>query len=153
MNEGKPVRPIRRDELRKFKNIAVVFGSRDFTDRSIFDDFVDGFIADNDFTREDTVFVSGKARGPDEMIIEYAKQHGWRWSEMPADWSNLDVPGAIIRTNSKGKFNAAAGHIRNAEMAKVSTHGLGFWDGKSTGTGGMIDLCKKLVLRVVRIVA
>lgn len=153
MNTDKPVRPIRRDELRKFKHTVVVFGSRGYKDYAQFESHVIGFINDNELQREDTVFISGLAKGPDTMIVDFAKANGWRWCEMPADWSNIDVPGAIIKTNAQGQYNARAGHTRNAEMANVSSHGLGFWNGVSPGTKGMVELChkQKIVLRVIRI--
>ena len=42
--------------------------------------------------------------------------------------------------------------IRNRLMAGHSDYAVGFWDGKSRGTKGMIDICKELnvPLRVVR---
>ena len=155
MTEGKPVRPIRRDELRKFKNIVVVFGSRKYRDRQTFSACVEGFIRDNHLTPENTVFVSGLAEGPDKFIIDWAKEHGWRWHECPADWENIEVPGALVRTNpgSGRQYNARAGFTRNQEMANVSTHGLGFWNFESTGTKDMVDRCKQkqINLRIIRI--
>lgn len=153
MNEGKPVRPIRRDELRKFKNVVVVFGSRKFKDYDLFGACVEGLIADHHFTPADTVFVSGMAQGPDIFIVNWSKEHGWRWSEFPADWANLDVPGAIIKPGPRGDYNARAGFTRNQDMANVSTHGLGFWNGSSTGTKDMVDRCKQkqINLRIIRI--
>jgi hypothetical protein len=155
MSDGKPIRPIRRDELRKFKNVVVVFGSRKFNDQETFEACLDGFIRDWSLTPENTVFVSGMAYdGPDKLIVVFAKAKGWRWSEFPADWDNIDVPGARIKTNAKGKqYNALAGFMRNQDMANVSSHGLGFWDGHSPGTKDMVDRCndKKLKLRMIRV--
>ena len=155
MNDGKPVRPIRRDELRKFKHVVVVFGSRNYKDEEIFDACVTGFIRDHHLTKENTVFVSGMAvTGADAMIVEWCKRNGWRWHECPADWDNIDVPGARIKINSAGKkYNALAGFNRNQEMANVSSHGLGFWDFQSPGTGDMVERVrdKKLILRLIRV--
>jgi hypothetical protein len=154
MNDGKPVRPIRRDELRKFKNVVVVFGSRKYRDTVTFEACLLGYIKDNHLTPEDTVFVSGLANGPDKMIVDWSKQNGWRWHECPADWDNLDAPGARIKKNFAGKeYNAAAGFTRNQDMANASSHGLGFWDGHSPGTKDMVERCKdkKLILRIIRV--
>jgi hypothetical protein len=154
MSDGKPVRPIRRDELRKFKNVCTVFGSRKFKDDDIFDACLQGFIKDNHLTPENTVFVSGMANGPDKMIVDWCKKNGWRWHECPADWENLDVPGARIKTNPAGnKYNSLAGFTRNQEMANVSSHALGFWDGHSPGTKDMVERCndKKLTIRIIRV--
>lgn len=153
MNENKPVRPIRRDELRKFRNIVVVFGGRNFTDEELFGDCVVGFINDHNLKVEDTVFVSGMAKGPDMFIVNWSKSNGWRWHECPAAWEDIEVPGARIKQGPKGPYNSLAGFVRNQEMANVSTHGLGFWDGKSRGTGDMVDRCnkKKLKMRIIRV--
>lgn len=144
MKSARPPRPMRRDELRKFKNIVVVFGSRGYNDYEVFSDCVEGYIVDFNLSIENTVFVSGKAPdGPDNMIIEWCKEKGYAWHEVPADWNNLDAPGAVIKTNKHGKqYNARAGFDRNKEMANISTHGLGFWDGKSPGTNDMREHCE-----------
>lgn len=153
MSDGKLTRPIRRDELRKFKNVVVVFGSRKFRDKETFSACLTGFIVDNNFRPDDTVFVSGMADGPDKLIIEWCKENGWRWSEFPAAWDDLTVPGARIKKNAAGhEYNALAGFTRNQEMANVSNYGLGFWDGHSPGTQDMITRCheKKMKLRLIR---
>lgn len=156
MTDGKPIRPIRRDELRKFKHVCVVFGSRKYKDLSTFEACLLGFIEDHHLTPEDTVFVSGMARsGPDAMIVDWCKKNGWRWSEFPADWENLEAPGAKIgKSPSTGRpYNVLAGFARNQEMANVATHGLGYWNGHSPGTKEMIERCneKKITMRVIRI--
>lgn len=154
MTDGKPIRPIRRDELRKFKNVVVVFGSRKYRNREMFDTCLEGYIADYKLTPEDTVFVSGMANGPDDMIIQWCKENGWRWHECPADWDNIDVPGARIKTNPQGKqYNALAGFTRNQDMANISSHALGFWDGHSPGTKDMVERCgnKQLKIRCIRV--
>lgn len=154
MTDGKPIRPIRRDELRKFKHVCVVFGSRKYKDLSTFEACLLGFIEDNHLTPENTVFLSGMAKnGPDAFIVDWCKKNGWRWSEFPADWANVTVPGAKIKQGQHGPYNALAGFMRNQEMANVSTHGLGYWDGHSPGTKDMIDRCneKKITMRVIRV--
>lgn len=157
MSDSKPVRPIRRDELRKFKNVVTVFGSRKYDDKQTFESCLLGFIADFHLTSEDTVFVSGMANtGADKLIVDWCKANGWRWHECPADWANIDTPGARIRTNSQGKkYNSLAGFQRNQEMANVSSHALGFWDGVSPGTEDMMTRCnvKSLKIRMIRIPA
>ena len=154
MSDGKPIRPIRRDELRKFKNVCVVFGSRKYNNEEIFAACLNGIIKDWKFAPEDTVFVSGMASGPDMMIVEWCKKNGWRWHECPAAWDDIEAPGARIKVNNHGqKYNALAGFMPNQEMANVSSHGLGFWDGNSPGTRDMVDRCKEknLQLRVIRV--
>lgn len=155
MSDVKPVRPVRRDELRKYKNICVVFGSRKYKDYETFESCLKGFIEDHHFNQENTVFVSGMAYdGPDAFIVRWCKENGWRWFECPAKWDDLDAPGARIKTNASGKqYNAMAGFTRNQEMANFSNYGLGFWDGHSPGTKDMVERCgeKNLKVRIIRV--
>lgn len=102
--------------------VIVVFGSRDFDDRMLFHEKVMEYCSEFD---KPILFVSGAAKsGADDLIIRWCRKFGYPCLPMPADWD---------------RFNKAAGFIRNEDMAKISTHGLGFWDGKSTGTEDMRD--------------
>ena len=76
--------------------------------------------------------VSGTANGADKLGERYAKEKGLTLKQLPADWT-------------KGK---SAGYKRNEEMAKYADALIAFWDGKSKGTGHMIDLAKKYNLKV-----
>ena len=75
------------------------------------------------------------------MSIEYAKR---RYGEgrcrgcqrYPADWE---------------QYGPRAGYIRNSEMAKVATHLIAFWDGRSKGTKHMIDIARKAGLYVLAV--
>ena len=80
--------------------------------------------------------VCGMARGADALGRSWGLNNGIEIIEMPADW---------------GQYGKGAGYIRNKEMAKIATHCICFWDGKSRGTKHMIDLAKEfnLNLRVV----
>lgn len=75
-----------------------------------------------------TEVVSGTARGPDLFGEKWARENDRAIQRFPADWEN------------KGR---AAGHIRNAEMAKYADAAIILWDGKSRGTSGMIKLAEK----------
>lgn len=97
----------------------IVFGGRDFTDRGMFDEAMYGF--PNILTSE---FVNGMCdTGADLMAREYARMRGRKVHEFPADWDT---------------YGKAAGPRRNAAMAKFGSVGIGFWDGKSSGTKNMI---------------
>ena len=64
--------------------------------------------------------------------------------QFPADWNNITVPGAVIKYNSYGKYNALAGHQRNAKMGDYADALIAVWNGKSTGTRNMIKYMKSL---------
>lgn len=77
-----------------------------------------------------TVIVSGRARGVDLLGERWAKMHG-----LPID--PHPVTRMMWRENGR-----SAGHIRNAEMAKVADALVALWDGSSPGTAGMIQIAK-----------
>lgn len=75
--------------------------------------------------------VSGTARGADRRGEAWANMNNISIKRFPADWD---------------KYGKAAGHIRNAEMAKYADAAIIFWNGVSPGTRSMIDLAKKTQL-------
>lgn len=87
---------------------------------------------------EITEVVSGVAKGVDTLGENWADANDIPVKRFPALWHKLDVPGAVVRTNSYGKYNAAAGGIRNQQMAEYADALIVVWDGKSKGTGDMI---------------
>jgi hypothetical protein len=94
--------------------------------------------------RKDIQIISGMARsGADFLAVLFAEQFKFPLKEMWAAWDKIDVPGAIIKQNAQGKeYNANAGFERNVEMAKIATHLIAFWDGKSPGTEHMISTAR-----------
>lgn len=86
---------------------------------------------------KDTLLViQGEARGADTVGKRWASSLGLEIAPFPADW------------DTHGK---AAGYIRNAEMAKLGTHLIVFWDGKSKGTKNMIDTARREGVKVAMI--
>ena len=91
--------------------------------------------------------VSGMAPGPDWIAAEFAKKHEIKLYEFPADWNNVDVPGAIPKRNKFGHvYNARAGIDRNEQMANIADGLLAFkaTNTNTPGTQHMIDLMKQL---------
>lgn len=89
--------------------------------------------------------VSGTAKGPDKHGEQWCRSKGIHNNFMPADW------------RPDGKYNPAAGHIRNGTMAKYlqeqqatgQPHAIIFWDGLSTGSAGMLKLLDKAKIRTI----
>lgn len=84
------------------------------------------------------------APGVDMLGWHWATQRGILVLEKPAAWNDLEAPRARIRTNRFGKrYNANAGCDRNGKMAhcaaEVNGALIAVWDGKSSGTGNMIE--------------
>lgn len=103
----------------------IVAGSRTFTNYEQAKCAISDYIMAHPHI--DITIVSGCARGADEMGELYADEFEIKLEQYPADW--------LTHGNK-------AGILRNIEMAKVGTHALIFWDGKSKGTRHMIQLCK-----------
>lgn len=70
---------------------------------------------------------TGRILGADYWGEQWAKARGIPVKPMPADWIHL---------------GAKAGPIRNRQMAEIGAALFALWDGKSTGTQGMIHEMK-----------
>lgn len=108
----------------------IIAGSRDIDNYQLIvknvELFLDGILP------TDIEVICGEARGPDTLGRQWANERGIAVRSMPADWDGL---------------GRSAGHIRNDAMAKVATHCIVFWDGKSNGSLGMMKLAKKYKLK------
>jgi hypothetical protein len=118
---------VSHDDLHLFEERIVVAGSRSYSNYDEFDFTMSRLLQKK--KKANCVLISGKApRGADEMIIRWAQDHGWKYAEFPADWD---------------RFNKSAGFIRNAEMKKVATLVVVFWDLLSNGTMNMYEISSK----------
>lgn len=130
--EYQAVQDLSDDELRElFVTRIVVAGSRGFKDYETFIENLELTLDLPLLLAHEACFISGMASsGPDEMIVRYCKERQILCRECPADWDNL------------GK---RAGYVRNAEMAKLATHAIIFWDAISKGTAHMVKECKRVL--------
>jgi len=130
----------------------IIAGGRDFDDYALLERSLNNILQNVDKSTI-TVF-SGKAQGADWLGEHWAKCKGIPVKPFPADWDNLDAPGAVIKTTKSGKrYNSKAGILRNQEMIDAgATHLVAYWDQKSKGTADMIKRATKagLAVRVVK---
>jgi hypothetical protein len=85
--------------------------------------------------RKITCIIEGEMSGADRLAREWAEHRGVAIDPYPADWDNIDRPGAVVRRNSRGKlYDAAAGPYRNGLMLREGRPDLavGFPGGKGT---------------------
>ena len=75
-----------------------------------------------------TEIVSGGARGIDACAAKYAKENGIKLTEFLPDYKKYGRSAPIKRNNLI---------VDRADLV------LAFWDGKSKGTGYVIEYCKK----------
>ena len=129
----------------------IIAGGRDFDDYALLCKSLDHLLKNTDKSTI-TVF-SGKANGADFLGEQWAEIRQIPTKPFPADWDNLEAPGAVIKTTKSGKkYNAKAGILRNQEMLDAgASHLVAFWDKSSRGTKDMIDRATKagIVVRVI----
>lgn len=114
----------------------IIAGGRDFSNYSLLKQNVDTIV--KSFHNENLTIISGTARGADTLGEQYAEEQHLSIRRFPADWDT---------------YGKAAGHIRNAQMAKYASEGtkgilVAFWNGKSRGTDNMIQTARKKDLEV-----
>lgn len=100
----------------------IIAGSRDFNDFEFAKETLNKFIGGV------SEVVSGTAAGADKIGEKWALYNFIPVKQFPANWE---------------KYGKAAGHKRNAEMAKYADACIVFWDGNSPGTKNMISEAKK----------
>ena len=83
---------------------------------------------------DDTIIITGGAKGVDTMASQYAANHGFANHIVPADW------------DGNGR---SAGFIRNAEMLELATGVIAIWNFESKGTEHMIKIAIKRNLKVM----
>lgn len=80
-----------------------------------------------------TEVVSGGARGTDTLGEQWAYYRGIPVKRFNADWD---------------RYGRSAGYRRNEQMARYAEALVAVWDGTSPGTRHMIELARRLGLRV-----
>jgi hypothetical protein len=123
--------------------VVIIAGSRSFTDITLVRRAVDA----SGWRQSIQLLITGGARGIDSLAEPYAREQQLPVLVIPADWSNIAVPGAVVKRNARGPYNAAAGMQRNEAMAlraieegrsRQCAAGLVLiWDGTSSGSANM----------------
>lgn len=91
---------------------VIIAGPRDFNDYEV----VKQAIEASNF--EITEVVSGCAKGVDSLGEKWAEENNVPIKKFPAEWKNMDLPGAVPKKNKWGVYNATAGLYRNGQMAE-----------------------------------
>lgn len=110
----------------------LICGGRDFNREDVFDRVLNSIKSVNG----DLEIISGMARGADTMAVNFAKTHGYKLYEFPADWS---------------KYNNAAGPIRNQQMIDEGNPDIviAFPTKNSRGTWDMIRRAEKANIKII----
>ena len=117
----------------------IVAGGRDFDDYSLLHITLSNYIEENlrSVDRRKILFISGAAKGADQLGEMFADTNNFAVKRFPANWD---------------KYQKAAGPIRNKQMAEYAAEETGvlfaFWDGKSRGIRNMINTAERYGLEV-----
>lgn len=109
---------------------VIVAGSREFNDYEFLKEKLNHLLR---YVGDEIEIVSGTAKGADKLGERFAKEHGYKITEFPANWN---------------KFGLSAGYHRNEEMGKYADACVVFWINKSKGSKHMIDIAKKYLLKL-----
>lgn len=120
---------------------VIIAGSRDYNNYSYINQKVTSVFDQLILNNNNTVIISGGARGVDQLAEKFAIENDFMFKEFLAQWE---------------EFGKSAGIRRNLQMAhyasnfgKESDHAylIAFWDQKSRGTKNMIDIAKKMKIK------
>lgn len=140
----------RDTELANYDIRIMVCGSRNLQNKALVFDKLDQLL--NRFSDENILVIAGGANGADTFAVNWAKDQGIDYREVPADWDDMTVPCAIPRKNGRGRaYNARAGYNRNVKMLSMASHIVGFWDGQSTGTRHSLEKGKQIGIPVWKV--
>lgn len=114
----------------------IIAGGRDFSDYNLIEQTLLNYFNKYHIEKPLVEIVSGGAKGADRLGERFAKQYDIPVKLFPANWD---------------LYGKSAGYRRNKEMAEYADCLIAFWDGKSKGTGHMIDLANKnqLIVNVI----
>jgi hypothetical protein len=117
---------------------VVVFGGRRYADRSHLYRVMDSVHE----RRRITCIVEGEASGADRLARLWAEDRGIDVDPYPADWDNIERPGAVLKRNTRGKlYDVLAGHVRNEQMLREGRPQAAVAFPGGTGTLDMIGRC------------
>ena len=100
---------------------VIIAGGRNFNDFQKLCSTMDHLLQN----KTDITIISGGARGADTLGEKYARLREYKLIVMKADWD---------------KNGKRAGFLRNMEMLNITDGVVCFWNGKSRGTGHMINI-------------
>lgn len=113
--------------------VAIV-GSREFKDYELMVQCMEDILGecgvrwgldwDKSGSEKCVLIVSGGARGADILAERYAKECGFYFTAIPANWD---------------LYGKRAGMMRNAELVASADLVVAFWDGRSKGTADTIE--------------
>ena len=92
-----------------------------------------------------TEVVHGDAKGADRLGKTWGETKGLFVKSFPAEWKNLNTPGAIVKEGPYGPYNYKAGFDRNQKMAEYADAFVVLQpNGITPGSADIAEKAKKL---------
>lgn len=121
---------------------VIIAGSREIDDYNTVKLYIEKAVKEHKI--KITEVVSGGAAGVDLCGEEWAKNNDISIKKFIPNWKDINVPGAIVKQNAYGSYNAKAGITRNEDMGKYADAVIVIWDGISKGSQHMGEFMAKL---------
>ena len=125
---------------------VIIAGGRDFKDYAHLESYCKHVLRN----QSNIEIVSGTAKGADQLGEKFAIENNLGLKSFPAPWHDIEgrKPNTLGTRRDGKQYWKGAGMYRNKQMAEYADALIAFWDGKSTGTGGMVNLAKGMGLKV-----
>ena len=116
-------------------NILIVCGGRNFCDALFEKDCIEQTIAKFKLQKNNTVIMSGGARGADIIALEWAHANEWNAMRVPAKWNDMGKSAGMAR-NMEMLELAVRMHAEGSEVIVLALPG-------GVGTSGMVAYTKR----------
>jgi len=129
--------------MKKYK--IIIAGSRSIDDYNLVERAIEYGLKQLNLSIDNIKeIVSGDAKGVDTLGATWAKNNRIPVKYFPAQWKNIHKPGAVVRKNYYGEYNARAGIDRNIEMGDYADYLVAIIKQGSSGTTHMIEYMESL---------
>ena len=116
-------------------NVLIVCGGRNFDNAAFENDCIDVAIKGFKLQKNNTVIMSGGARGADTIALEWAHANEWNAMRVPAKWNDMGKSAGMAR-NMEMLELAVRMHAEGSEVIVLALPG-------GIGTSGMVVYAKK----------
>jgi len=144
--------PVEHNRLSDFERRVLVYSTTGFDDLTLFEAQMARYVRDKEIKKDSTVFLMTLDKPDDTpLILNWCRANGYHYAVWLPNWKDVDVEGAIVKTNSFGPYNALAKAWRDRDVSEAANEGISFYDGVSPNTFDMNERMNELKnsLRIV----
>ena len=143
---------VEHGRLSEFERRVLVCCTTGFTDVKLFEAQMERYLRDKEIDKTNAVFLTTLDKPEDtNLILNWCKKFEYQYAVWLPNWKEVDVEGAVVKTNSYGAYNALAKVWRDRDIAEAANEGISFYDGVSPNTRDMNERMNDLKnsLRIV----